>query len=273
MTKADSLTPLERLSAVLNECGTAAIAVSGGVDSMTLASVAHHLRGRAATMVHAVSPAVPSAATERVRTYAEREGWALQVIDAGEFEDERYLENPANRCFYCKTNLYDAIAAKTGLQMLSGTNLDDLSDRRPGLQAAQAHGVRHPFVEARIDKAGVRQLARDRGLDISELPASPCLSSRVETGIRIVPDRLLFIDAAEELVRRSLVPSVVRCRIRAGGIVIELDDATRSALSPEREQGLAKDLAGLYAARAGTDAPPVRFDTYRMGGAFLWSAA
>ena len=161
-----------------------AVAVSGGVDSMTLAYVAHRVLGAQATMYHAVSPAVPDAATSRVRAYAESNGWRLKVISAGEFNDRDYVANPANRCFYCKTNLYGSIASMTDGLIVSGTNLDDLSDWRPGLQAADNHAVRHPFVEARIDKAGVRGIASAYGLDdISALPAAPCLSSRVETGI------------------------------------------------------------------------------------------
>ena len=113
-----------------------AIAVSGGVDSMTLAVVAH--RAKAGTQVfHAVSPAVPVEATERVKTHAEKEGWHLNIIDAGEIHDPEYVANPANRCYFCKTNLYDTVTGETTLTVASGTNLDDLGDYRPGLIAAE----------------------------------------------------------------------------------------------------------------------------------------
>ena len=136
------------LNTVLDDIGRAAVAVSGGVDSMTLALLAGRRSGADCAMFHAVSPAVPAEATARVQDYAAREGWRLTVLDAGEFDDPAYRANPANRCFYCKTNLYGALAARTDATLLSGTNVDDLGDWRPGLKAAQAHGVRHPFVEA-----------------------------------------------------------------------------------------------------------------------------
>ena len=161
-------TLLDRLDALhraLDDSAPAAVAVSGGVDSMTLAFVAHKRLEDRLSVFHAVSPAVPASATKRVKAYAESEGWALTVVNAGEFADERYMVNPANRCFFCKTNLYGTLAGETDAQLLSGTNLDDLGDWRPGLKAAEAENVRHPFVEAGIDKATVRRLAAHFGLD------------------------------------------------------------------------------------------------------------
>ena len=187
------------LQEVFNSCDTAAVACSGGVDSMTLAYSAHHAMNQRVTIFHAVSPAVPPAATARVQDYAAREGWNLRVLNAGEFDDENYMQNPANRCFYCKTNLYSSLATQAGgAQLFSGTNLDDLGDWRPGLKAADNNAVRHPFVEAGMAKADVRALAAIHGLsDIAELPSAPCLSSRIETGIRIDISALRSIDKVE----------------------------------------------------------------------------
>ena len=195
---------LASLEAMLERIDRAAVAVSGGVDSMTLAFVAHRVLGDASTMLHAISPAVPADATERVGRYARREGWQLERIDAGELHDARYVANPVNRCYFCKTNLYATIAsfAGDGATILSGTNTDDLGDFRPGLAAAAEHSVRHPYVECGIDKPAVRAIAARLGLDdLAELPAAPCLSSRVETGIAIDPRVLKAIDACERLVR------------------------------------------------------------------------
>ncbi len=124
-------TPLDALHASLDDSRPAAIALSGGVDSMTLAFIAHRRVGADVAMFHAVSPAVPSSATARVKAYAAAEGWALTVLDAGEFADERYMANPSNRCFFCKSNLYGTLASATDRQLLSGTNLNDLGDWRP----------------------------------------------------------------------------------------------------------------------------------------------
>lgn len=259
---------LARLQGVLRDIGPLAVAVSGGVDSLTLATAAHRaLRGEV-EMFHAVSPAVPEQATARVRALAAREGWRLSVVDAGEFGDAAYRSNPVNRCFYCKTNLYGALVPHTAAQIVAGTNLDDLGEYRPGLEAAKNHGVRHPFVEAGIDKQTVRALARRLGLgDIAELPAAPCLSSRIETGIPIDPDMLNLVHAAELLVSRTLAPRTVRCRVRAKGVVIELDEQNLAALGGPARDALQADVGTLF--RDGGFDYPVSLAVYRTGSAFL----
>lgn len=263
---------VQKLEAVLRDCAPAAVAVSGGVDSMTLAFAAGRCLGDRVAMFHAVSPAVPRVATERVVRYAAAQGWDLRTIDAHEFDDEQYVRNPANRCFFCKQNLYSTIGAASPYQVLSGTNLDDLGDWRPGLKAAANHGVRHPFVEAGIDKAAVRELARGFGLaDVAELPSAPCLSSRVETGIPIAARELEFIDATETLIRASVSSPSVRCRIRRSGIVIELDHATHAALSPDLRENLSANIGAL--ARQHAVNGTISFAPYERGSAFLRSRA
>jgi uncharacterized protein len=242
-----------------------AVAVSGGVDSMTLAAAAWEVFGVAMLAVHAVSPAVPPRATARVASHAARLNWPLEIIDAQEFEDERYLANPVNRCFYCKFNLYGRIAGLTDLQVVSGTNLDDLSDFRPGLKAAEAHAVRHPYVEAGIDKQGVRAIARHFGLaEVAELPAAPCLSSRLETGVAVTPARLKFVDRVELFVTDLLSPQTVRCRIRARRVEIQLDGCSLERL--ENSAGLRAQILAFAAAGQGL---PVAFAPYRLGSAVV----
>ena len=258
------------LRRVFEEIGRAAVAVSGGVDSMTLAVVAHRAIGGSATMLHAVSAAVPADATERVRRYARREGWRLEPVDAGELLDARYVANPVNRCYFCKTNLYSTIAplAGAGTTVVSGTNTDDLGDFRPGLAAAAEHAVRHPYVECGIGKSGVRAIAARLGLhDLAELPAAPCLSSRVETGIAIDPRVLTAIDACERLVRDATGAATVRCRVRHDAVVVELDDAALDALDASRRAVLVGEVRERMAA-AGVSRK-LRFEPYRMGSAFL----
>lgn len=265
---------LQRLNDALLEIGPLAVAVSGGVDSLTLAETAHRLLGAdRALMVHAASPAVPLEATQRVRDEAARAGWTLRVVEAGEFADPSYRANPVNRCFFCKTNLYGTIRQVTDRTMVSGANLDDLGEYRPGLDAAREYGVRHPYVEAGLDKATVRALARDLGLgSVAELPAAPCLSSRVETGIRIEPEILAFIHAVEGLVSRSLEAGIgprraVRCRVRAAGIVVELDPDSLAALDSVRQAALSAEIRA--GAPSNLPESSVRFAAYRTGSAFL----
>lgn len=259
---------LAALRDVLRTLSPVAVAVSGGVDSMTLAWVTHRILGPAGTVFHAVSAAVPPEATARVQAYAAREGWRLELLDAGEFADADYLQNPVDRCYYCKTHLYQAIARRTTATIVSGANLDDLADYRPGLEAARQCGVRHPLLEAGIDKATVRAIARRAGLlDLADLPAAPCLSSRVETGIRIQPATLTLIHRVERLLVRHLRPRTARCRVRRQGVVVELDPASLDELAPADRTRLAAAIAPLC--REAGLAPFLGFEPYRMGGAFL----
>jgi len=261
----DNIDALARIIAAMDRV---AVAVSGGVDSLTLATLVHGQVAQRAEMFHAVSPAVPADATKRVQALASEQGWRLHIIDAGEFGDADYRVNPVNRCFYCKTNLYGAIAPRTDAQIVSGTNLDDLGEYRPGLEAAKTHSVRHPFVEAEVDKASVRSIARNFGLgNIAELPSAPCLSSRIETGIGIDPSMLQLVDKTEKMVGNTLQPNTVRCRVRAKGVVVELDETTLAATGPDDREALSDRIAALFSGE-GFDFQ-VSFAPYRVGSAFI----
>lgn len=256
---------IEAVGRSLERYPQVAVAVSGGIDSLTLATLAARHLGDRVAMFHSLTASVPLEATARTRELAARFGWKLRVIDANEFARDEYLANPVNRCFYCKQSLYDEIARHTDAQVVSGANTDDLGEYRPGLQAARAAGARHPFVEAGIDKATIRAIARAVGLGgLAEIPASPCLSSRVETGIRITPPMLRRIEQAEVAIRGRIEAAAVRCRLRAAGVVVEIDATTLQALSPAMRSTIALDVARIF----DQPAPPT-FEPYRNGSAFL----
>jgi pyridinium-3,5-biscarboxylic acid mononucleotide sulfurtransferase len=204
------------------------VACSGGVDSMLLATVAHRQDAEGTTVVHDVTPAVPAAGTARVVEHAGAQGWNLQLVISDEFDDERYLSNPRDRCYFCKSHLYDAMSriaentpAGDGGTLLSGANADDLKEYRPGLRAAGEHGVRHPYVELGITKVDIRRMARELGLDFADIPASPCLSSRLYTGTRVTARRLRAVEMGEDVLRRHSGVAVVRCRIDESTVRVE----------------------------------------------------
>ena len=260
---------LKRLQNVLSEIGLLVVAVSGGIDSTLLAIISARQSDVDVQMVHAISPAVPELATQRVQRYARTENWRLRISDAGEFRDSKYLDNPVNRCFYCKSNLYRYITEKfKDIQVVSGANCSDLTDYRPGLKAATEYGVRHPYVEAGISKSGIREIARFLNLDdLSELPASPCLSSRVETGIRIESTSLKAIDRVETEIKSTLRTKAVRCRIRREGIVVELDNDALSKIGKEDRQAVRAVVQSSFSDRKAQ--VTVEFEEYRMGSAFI----
>ena len=217
------MSTLGRLRSVLRPWPRLAVAVSGGVDSMTLAHVAGQVLRDRVRMLHAVSPAVPPEATARVERHAARSGWRLTLIDAGEFADPDYRRNPVDRCYFCKSNLFRRIRAETDWAIATGANTDDLDDFRPGLRAADEEGVVHPYVEADAAKADVRAIARQLKLnDIAELPAQPCLASRVETGIAIEPLDLDLVRRIEGALAEDLGIGDIRCRVVQGGVRVEL---------------------------------------------------
>lgn len=207
-------TKLTKLSATLQALPGALVAYSGGADSAFVAEMAHRALGDSAIAVTADSPSLPRRELNAASSLAEDRGWRYEVVKTAELEDERYASNPANRCYYCKTSLFDVLtpmSEKTGWAVLLGTNTDDLGDYRPGQKAASEYGALHPLVDADLSKAEVREASRRLGLPTAEKPASACLASRFAYGVRVTSEGLARVEAAEdELLRRGF--KVVRVR-------------------------------------------------------------
>ncbi|MDD7938302.1 ATP-dependent sacrificial sulfur transferase LarE [Actinomycetospora lutea] len=185
----------------LRASGPVVVAFSGGVDSSVVAAVAVEQLGARATAVTAVSPALASGELDGAREVARALGIAHEVVDTAELERPGYRRNDRDRCYHCKSELYDRLdglaAGRGGAVVVSGANADDLGDWRPGLRAAAEHGVRHPLLEAGIGKDGVRAIARLLRVPSAEKPASPCLSSRLPYGTEVRVDVLARVDRAE----------------------------------------------------------------------------
>jgi uncharacterized protein len=195
----------ERLHAVLAGYQSILVAFSGGVDSAYLAVAAFRVLGPRALAVTADSPSYPDSHRRLALGIASQFGFAHEIIHTAELERPEYRANPANRCYYCKDELYrslSAIARARGLSVVAdGSNADDRGDYRPGRQAAREHGVQSPLDEAELTKDDIRALAREAGLASWDEPASACLSSRIPYGQEVTDERLRQIERAEVVVR------------------------------------------------------------------------
>jgi uncharacterized protein len=266
----------EREAAVrasIRSLARAVVAFSGGIDSALLLRLATEELGDRALGVLAVGPSLPGRDRRDAVALASRIGARLELVEAREFEDPRYLRNEADRCFWCRSSLVDAvrpIAEREGAAMLYGPVLDDLDEDRPGMQAAAAGGFRAPLLEAGISKADARILAQRLGLPLWDKPASACLSSRVPTGTPIEPEALARIDRAEEavvalgfrVVRVRDHGEVARLEIGADEIGRLLDgELRRQVLEAVRGTGFRKvavDLEGYRPAGLKSRLPAAR---------------
>ena len=197
--------PLAELEAAVGRLGSSIVAFSGGVDSSLVAAVAARVLGDRALAVTAVSPALASGELDGARAVARAVGIAHEVIGTDELAREGYRRNGPDRCYHCKSELYErlgALATDRGYaSVCSGANLDDLGDWRPGLTAAAEHGVHHPLVEVGMGKEHVRALARELELPSADKPAMPCLASRLPFGTEVAPEILAQVDRAERALK------------------------------------------------------------------------
>jgi pyridinium-3,5-biscarboxylic acid mononucleotide sulfurtransferase len=240
----------DQLLAILRDLGSVAVAFSGGVDSAVVAQAAFLALGEKAVAVTAHSPSVAQREREDAAQVAQQIGIRHVTVDTNEFADPNYERNDGSRCYYCKDELYTRLTdlrPQLGVQWLvSGANVDDMGDYRPGLTAAAEHGVRHPLQEANITKAEVRALAKLWNLPIWDKPASPCLSSRIAPGVAATPERTARIEAAEAYLREQGLRDC-RVRLHEGELArIEVPlDALPLLIAPERRAALSAHLLQL----------------------------
>ena len=252
------------LFARLRGAGRVLVAFSGGVDSSYLAYAAHRALGDAALAVTAVSASYPESHRKIAEDVVARFAIPHRFVDTHELERAGYRANGPDRCYFCKTELFEVMGKlREGLgfdAVVYGVNTDDQGDFRPGHRAAHEHGVLSPFLDAALSKAEIRALSRAAELPTAEMPASACLASRLPYGTQVTPERLRQVERGEEALR-ALGFRQVRLRHHGAQARIEIDPAELPrALTPEMARAISAAIKPLGFRYVSLD-----LDGYRMG--------
>jgi uncharacterized protein len=240
---------LDRLRQRVRTLRSAAVAFSGGADSSLLLRVCHDELGDRALAVTSVSESLSRHDREWVERMAAEIGSRHRFVETREIERAGYAANSPDRCYFCKHELFETIARiarDEGLEsILAGYITDDAGDHRPGMRAAREFGVVSPLVEVGIGKAEVRSLSRRLGLSTWDRPAAPCLSSRIAYGVRVTPERLSQVEAAEAILRDH---GFREFRVRHHGALARLEvpiAELRALLDPPAREAIATALRRL----------------------------